>query len=1075
MKKIILILCAIFIVELGFSQTRKLSLETPPTDNRPELVVQEGNNGGIKYLKYSNDGKYIMSATDIDAKVYERETGILIKSFNLLLAFKDFSPNARFIVSCSLYSNDRRIFLTNIETREEVVIGTENDSDSKTYSFSPDGKYLAVPNTDYIDIYDMETLKKQFVLSNSGYYFYKQVAWSADCRYLSILASAAKGKNATINIVYDRLQNKIIKVFDKYKGKNQLFLTAISPDASYIAYAVSSTVHIESVFSNSVDKSFSMSDEYGKKPLGLNFSYDGKQLYALKEYYLRTYDMNTWKTYNSKRTNSAYSFALLTHRGNEFAIGTFQDIEICDYDTWKIKETISGISHWTQISRTDNGNIFVSDASGRATALFAPNFEKLPQSESLTKNIVSRHLAFSNVGLYYSDYKNKKIFLRDLENNKNSVILKNISAEMIITSTKGNLLAIYDDEKKESFVYDVKKKKKSVVQGLESGFYPNTDSFSSFESFVCFQVIGDNNKYIVYDLKKNKIVLVFETTNAPNFSFNEKYLAIPSDTYTVDVYDTKTWTIVKTFGDDSASFFYPFFSSDNKYIGMYELNIGIGKCFISVHSVYNWKVVKKISVRDIEPYMYFNADSSQIIAMGAASIIRCYLTETGELLSSTIGDAKGDWLTYTPEGYFNGSEGGINKFVHLVNGMEVSELGRYAETLFRPDLVAAKIRGEDISKEEGTISLAELVSTGEAPLVSFVNPPATSNNRDITVNFNVQDMGGGVGSVYLKINGKVIQLADGSRKLELVGGSTSTTQKSSGKTTQFSHLLTLQNGENTLEAYAYNSAGKIESLHATATITWQGKTAKPNLYVLAVGVNKYRDKSLWLNYAVPDATSIADSFRGVKGNLYQSVNVTTVFDGDVTSSGIATAFNLIAGKVSADDVFIFYLSGHGTTHTDGDYYFIPVDFRFRNAQSVPETAVSKHFITEQLSKIKAQKTLVMLDTCNSGAFISTGARGMAEKTAIDRLSRATGQATIAASSDTQSAMEGYNGHGIFTYVILEGLSGKADTNKDGYVSLSELSSYAEEKVPDYSYAKWGYEQYPQVDLRKQSNFPLVGK
>lgn len=245
--------------------------------------------------------------------------------------------------------------------------------------------------------------------------------------------------------------------------------------------------------------------------------------------------------------------------------------------------------------------------------------------------------------------------------------------------------------------------------------------------------------------------------------------------------------------------------------------------------------------------------------------------------------------------------------------------------------------------------------------------------------------------------------------------------------------------------------------------------------MLAVGVNKYRDRSLWLNYAVPDATSIADSFKNVRGNLYQSVNVTTIFDGDVTADGISSAFNSLAGKVGADDVFIFYLSGHGTTHTDGDYYFIPVDFRFRNAQSVPESAISKHFITENLSKIKAQKSLVMLDTCNSGAFISTGARGMAEKTAIDRLSRATGQATIAASSDTQSAMEGYEGHGIFTYVILEGLAGKADSNGDGFISLSELSSYAEEKVPDYSYAKWGYEQYPQIDLRKQSNFPLVGK
>ena len=231
---------------------------------------------------------------------------------------------------------------------------------------------------------------------------------------------------------------------------------------------------------------------------------------------------------------------------------------------------------------------------------------------------------------------------------------------------------------------------------------------------------------------------------------------------------------------------------------------------------------------------------------------------------------------------------------------------------------------------------------------------------------------------------------------------------------------------------------------------------------------------MWLNYAVPDATSISEQFKAMHGKLYQSVNVSTVLDGNATEAGISRAFEALSEKVKADDVFIFYLSGHGTTtEDDGDYYFIPVDFRHRSAESVHESAISKHTITENLSKIKAEKTLVMIDTCNSGAFINANARGMAEKTAIDRLIRATGQATIVASAETQVAMEGYEGHGIFTYVILEGLSGKADVNKDGFITLSELSSYAEEKVPEYCYNKWGYKQFPQIDLRKQANFPLA--
>ena len=130
---------------------------------------------------------------------------------------------------------------------------------------------------------------------------------------------------------------------------------------------------------------------------------------------------------------------------------------------------------------------------------------------------------------------------------------------------------------------------------------------------------------------------------------------------------------------------------------------------------------------------------------------------------------------------------------------------------------------------------------------------------------------------------------------------------------------------------------------------------------------------------------------------------------------------------------------------------------------------------EDLALVKAGKTLLMLDTCNSGAFVADlGERGFREKEAIDRLTRATGHATLAASSDSQSAMEGYEGHGVFTYVLLEGLKGEADSNDDGFVTLLELASYVENEVPERSYEKWGYEQVPQKDLRRQ-DFPIAGK
>jgi len=71
-------------------------------------------------------------------------------------------------------------------------------------------------------------------------------------------------------------------------------------------------------------------------------------------------------------------------------------------------------------------------------------------------------------------------------------------------------------------------------------------------------------------------------------------------------------------------------------------------------------------------------------------------------------------------------------------------------------------------------------------------------------------------------------------------------------------------------------------------------------------------------------------------------------------------------------------------------------------------------------------------------------------------------------------MEGYEGHGVFTYAVLQGLR-YADTvsgNRDGITGLFELAAYMHTRVPEITMRTFAYEQISQVHMQG-SDF-LVG-
>ena len=70
---------------------------------------------------------------------------------------------------------------------------------------------------------------------------------------------------------------------------------------------------------------------------------------------------------------------------------------------------------------------------------------------------------------------------------------------------------------------------------------------------------------------------------------------------------------------------------------------------------------------------------------------------------------------------------------------------------------------------------------------------------------------------------------------------------------------------------------------------------------------------------------------------------------------------------------------------------------------------------------------------------------MAQTAAVKRLMRAMGRTILSASTDDALALQGYLGHGVKTWTMLDALD-QGDTNGNATIEVTELAGYLDLKV-----------------------------
>lgn len=450
----------------------------------------------------------------------------------------------------------------------------------------------------------------------------------------------------------------------------------------------------------------------------------------------------------------------------------------------------------------------------------------------------------------------------------------------------------------------------------------------------------------------------------------------------------------------------------------------------------------------------FSFDGKQLVSGSDDGTMRIWTIATGKEVATVLASLGHEWLTIVPAGFFASSPGGGDGLT-VVRGLDLTTLSQLHQSLYSPDLVGEALLGDpdgEFERAAQVVNLDKVIDSGPAPDVELTSQlsGSRSDTERVTIEAKIKNRGKGIGRIEWRVNGITVGTSQPGSK----PGDRPVTQ-----------TVALERGDNLVEVVAYNARNLLAGLPAMTTIRYEstGEAVKPKLSILAIGINAYVDDG-WsplgekdvvgfapLNLAVDDAKFFAEEMRAAAAGLYSEVRVRTVLDGDATAAGLERAVAKAASEMTAADTFVLFAAAHGFSNS-GRFYLIPQDYQGgTNPVALARKAVGQDVLQNWIAnRVHARKVLVLLDTCESGALVSGHMRSRtdvpASEAAVGRLHEAIGRPVLTAAAAGQPAFEGYRGHGVFTWALIDALR-NGDNNRNGLIELSELVAHVQYAVP----------------------------
>ncbi len=258
-----------------------------------------------------------------------------------------------------------------------------------------------------------------------------------------------------------------------------------------------------------------------------------------------------------------------------------------------------------------------------------------------------------------------------------------------------------------------------------------------------------------------------------------------------------------------------------------------------------------------------------------------------------------------------------------------------------------------------------------------------------------------------------------------------------------------------------------------------------NTYAIIVGISSYPSIKP-LVYADKDALLFRDFLKTPAGGNVKAENIFCL----INDSARAADFNVRAyswlkrkGLKNGDRLYL-YFSGHGDAMNEDNYFFLPYDCAPAKADNnyLGTGNINMHTVKTLFIKpltLKGIDVLLIVDACRTNELPGSTEGQQNFTNYISEQKE--GEIIMLSTGAGQVAMESPkvgNGHGLFTYYLIDGLSGMADkegdaADNDGVVSFSELASWVKNKVKKTAKQLFGTEQIPFFCCQEKDQEPIA--